>query len=357
MGRQTSQTSKDDGDDSDDSQIYCEIEEDILESVRKAYPDTFGDSVGHDASSGTPLSTPQGPQKPPSTVGMLCRGALRSLGDSSHKPSVGPPRLPPKGVPPPKSEESEYKVPQSTDSEYHVPSSTPVPTEAAKGAEISGPIQSPSSILQVPHTQTILPIKQQERKASIAEDKKPTVSSFRSGDMDTQRSIRPTSGTSVKDMIARLNQKKPPPDYTENHKIEEEEEKPPPSTLAISVPKQHLRPEKPPLPARPGNLRGGSPQPPPSQPQVKEEVQEDEEEDDEIYDVLIPDGSEGEAGQQQGEWYIAKFAFVATLDQALSFGRGEELFVYDTSGSSGWWRATYKGKSGLVPREYLKKKV
>ncbi|XP_063854089.1 mitotic apparatus protein p62-like [Scylla paramamosain] len=256
----------------------------------------------------------------------------------------------------------------------------PVSAEATKapGNKISGPLPLPN-MLGVSQAPTILPIKPVERRNSVAEDKKAGVSSFRTGDQDLTRGPKAAKGTSVRDMIARLNQRKQENDDPK----EEDEEKittstsnassspssisSTPSNPPLSLPKQNLKPYKPPLPSRPQNMRaGGSVSPNPSKEkgveeeeekkkkEEEEEKKEEEEEEEEIYDVL--DDDDDASPQQQAEWYVAKFAFVATLDQALSFGRGDEILVYDTSGTSGWWRATLRGRNGLVPREYLKKK-
>ncbi|KAG0718115.1 hypothetical protein GWK47_053099 [Chionoecetes opilio] len=274
----------------------------MFQTARQNYP-AFGEGTRQNGGPSMLPNTPQGPFIIASGIGSLSRDIFRNLGDMSNKKQ--PPKLPPKGVPLPESEESEYHVPQGTDGEYHVPSANPIPTEATNVVnKISGPIPTPSSILQVSVTPTILPIKTNERRASMSEDKKPAVSSFRA-DTDT-KPARNTAGSSVRDMIAKLNQRKPSEDTDtleeKPQEEEEEEEKPVPSAASIPLPKQHLRPDlpdKPPLPNRPPNLRNPSPLPPLPQPQGRVENKEEPpppqqqqqqeevfEEDDEVYDVI-----------------------------------------------------------------------
>ena len=47
----------------------------------------------------------------------------------------------------------------------------------------------------------------------------------------------------------------------------------------------------------------------------------------------------------------ANWAYTAQGDDELSFEEGDVIYVSDQS--SEWWRATCKGKSGLVPGNYL----
>ena len=56
------------------------------------------------------------------------------------------------------------------------------------------------------------------------------------------------------------------------------------------------------------------------------------------------------------EIYIAKFACIATIPEALNFSKGDEILIHSKDDGSGWWQATFKGRKGVVPKEYLKKK-
>lgn len=345
-----------------------------------------------------------------------------------------PPRLPPKGIPfvPTTDDDSEYKVPTvlGIDSEYQIPPSNPIPTEAVEkeGSEaihaISGPIPTASQIYQVPPTQTIVSIKPStnERRNSIVDEHSKPLSSFFSGKddpypknnlkaltkrfenmsdsqpVDELKDVKwPGHGTSVKDMIARLNKNKNMTEkdqpktkeeplhqpLTIDDKVDGEPHKSDPShesVLTATDTEQKL--VKPALPPRPHNLLNGNTLTQKNMPPIKENQSSDSKtengnvSDDDHYET--PDDNSFDNAFQQdsretsqtkdttvlreitpetaGDWYVAKFAFVATIDQALSFNRGDPVFVHDTSGSSGWWRATCKGRSGLVPREYLKKK-
>ena len=49
--------------------------------------------------------------------------------------------------------------------------------------------------------------------------------------------------------------------------------------------------------------------------------------------------------------YRATWAYVAQGEDELSFEEGDLLYVADQSQE--WWRATCKGKTGLVPGNYL----
>ncbi|KAB7496799.1 hypothetical protein Anas_09966 [Armadillidium nasatum] len=54
--------------------------------------------------------------------------------------------------------------------------------------------------------------------------------------------------------------------------------------------------------------------------------------------------------------YVAKFAYVSTTEGELSFNRGDEIIVKDTSSEERLWRVLIKGREGFVPKEYLWKK-
>ncbi|XP_050703914.1 uncharacterized protein LOC126989323 isoform X2 [Eriocheir sinensis] len=359
----------------------------------------------------TSPSTP--PTPTPTHMGKLTEEVFSRLSNFAAQPQPPnapgtPPRLPPKGVPAPESDDSEYKVPMGANMEYQVPTSHPVQfdqskggkgtggglsgqktdkitarlamraageegddTEAENGCDSSdvkkggiGVISSP--LLPPPPKAEVLPIKTSlERKPPVKDEKK-AVSSFlgrgdkaggNGGDSCPAPHLRSGPSASVKDMIARLNQNRtqqPPPTSPASSPTPSPT---PPATKIPALPKQHLI-EKPATPPRPPYLRGDSPQPP----KKEEEVQEKEEqEEEELYAELedvSPGGGGGGGGEEEteGEWYVAKFAFVATLPQAMSFGRGDELLVYDRSGDSGWWRAKLRGKNGLIPREYVRKK-
>lgn len=348
---------------------------------------------------------------------------------------VMPPKLPPKGIPLPSvaDDDSEYKVPivSNIDAEYQIPPPNPVPTDAEETAkvetvhEISGPIPTSSQMYQVPPSQTIVSIKpnKNERKNSIIEEHSKPLSSFLSGQEDpyprntlkvlTNRfekidNIQESDGaknvqqlgqgTSVKDMIARINKNKSlsekadqsksreelvVPDVTVDEKVDGATlkfEPSPENTSSMRVSEQKLI--KPVLPPRPHNLLNGATITQKNMPPIEEiqntdsKIENDDAFDDDHYET--PDDNSFDSSSQQdsedtdqgkdtvapwrlkpekiGDWYVAKFAFIATIDQALSFNRGDVMQIHDTTGSSGWWKATLKGRSGLVPREYLKKK-
>ncbi|XP_069181026.1 uncharacterized protein [Procambarus clarkii] len=345
---------------------------------------------------------------------------------------ITPPKLPPKGIPIPSvvDDDSEYKVPcivPNIDAEYQIPPSNPIPTDAEEIAEpetvheISGPIPTASQMYQVPPSQTIVSIKPNvnERKNSIIEECSRPMSSFLSGQEDpypkstlkaltkrfekiediqardgTREIQQSCQGTSVKDIIARINKNKTIAEKDDHLKSREEpvcsavtandkeDDMPPKSNLPIentipaTVSEQKLI--KPVLPPRPHNLINGTTITQKSMPPIEEikssnsTLENGDASDDDHYET--PDDNSFEGNHQQdsqgedaiapwrtvpettGDWYVAKFAFVATIDQALSFNRGDVILIHDTSGNSGWWKATHKGRSGLVPREYLKKK-
>ena len=50
--------------------------------------------------------------------------------------------------------------------------------------------------------------------------------------------------------------------------------------------------------------------------------------------------------------YKAMWTYTAQQSDELSFEEGDRLYISDQS-ESGWWRATLKGKSGLVPSNYV----
>lgn len=50
--------------------------------------------------------------------------------------------------------------------------------------------------------------------------------------------------------------------------------------------------------------------------------------------------------------YKAMWAYTAQQSDELSFEEGDRLYISDQS-ESGWWKATVKGKSGLVPSNYV----
>lgn len=353
---------------------------------------------------------------------------LRSL--SSYRT---PPKLPPKGVPlpPVDDDDSEYKVPVSTmmDTEYQIPPNR-IPTEVEGDEtihEISAPITAASELYQVPPSQTIVSIKPKDsdrRKSIIEEQTKPLSSFFnekedtnsknnlkalakrfevndsRVGE-DSKESKISNQGTSVKDMIARINKNKALAEKDSNTKGKEESTHS--GTTANSQPNgnstkvgtshksnpSEVKLVKPNLPPRPQNLLNGATitnkkSLPAEDDKRSSTVAENAEESDDDYYETPEDNSFDSTSQQDlngipnkdtaapwrvkpepaataestltGEWYVAKFAFVATIDQAISFNRGDLVLVHETAGNSGWWKATAKGRSGVVPKEYLKKK-
>lgn len=50
--------------------------------------------------------------------------------------------------------------------------------------------------------------------------------------------------------------------------------------------------------------------------------------------------------------YKALYSYTAQQSDELSFAEGDSVYVSDQS-ETGWWRATIKGKSGLVPSNYV----
>ncbi|XP_066985869.1 uncharacterized protein [Macrobrachium rosenbergii] len=341
-----------------------------------------------------------------------------------------PPRLPPKGVPLPTvdDDDSEYKVPPSSvmDAEYQIPPS-PIPTEAepeGTSHDASAQVLAASQMYQVPPLPTAIPVKsnnsdrensevgEQNKQASSSTNEKSDVQSksnlrnltkqFERKDFSVGRDFRSkpsNQGTSVKDMIARLNKNK---DVTEVNNANKPKESQSPSsgnvenaskdqvdgdttkTSSSSCPPE-IKPVKPNLPPRPQNLFSKATLTPKNSLSVEENKKLTQakatESDDDYYET--PEGNSFDSTSQQdvngvmnkegaqrmksepaldslptteGEWYIAKFAFVATIDQALSFNRGDPILVHEMAGHSGWWKATVKGRSGVVPREYLKKK-
>ncbi|KAK4306850.1 hypothetical protein Pmani_021356 [Petrolisthes manimaculis] len=449
----------DHGEESDDSVgIYCEIEEDVLEmareNYRKALEAVHGSGDGKRTLTNGEVKQQQGSSQPPllparasgnSLVGFLSDEIFQNISNfgstspsrfpSGERPNVikTPPKLPPKGVPPaaPDDDDSEYKVPISTtmDSEYQVPPSNPVPTDPASSGTskpvttISGPLQPSSQLYQVPPVQTIMSIKPsgKERRTSVVDAQAKPLSSFLTSKEDpysknklkdqvqhfenpsdnkTNTEPRPSQGTSVKDMIAKLNKNKTT-GKNQSLKIIEEKSSPSSNTSNNNTatesgkveecgenvfPKPNeLKPGKPFVPPRPTALINCSPEKQKSvSPMLEQQQQRDSGTgsetgvctDDEHYEtpedmgldfgpntqgqvmsqrdtnIVPPDNNNSE----EGDVYVAKFAFVATIDQALSFSRGDQLVILDTSGNSGWWRASFKGRQGVVPREYLKKK-
>lgn len=252
------------GEDSDDSVgIYCEIEEDVLEAAKENYLKALGPQPGSGDGERTLANgeVKQQGREPPalrsrasgnSLVGFLSDEVFKNIpnfGSSpshfspSERPGIinTPPKLPPKGVPPaaPRDDDSEYKVPISMtmDSEYQVPPSNPVPTDPESLGtsktvhKISGPLQPPSQLYQILPMQTLMPIKPsgKDRRNSVVDEQTKPLSSFLTGTEDpysknkikdqvrrfenasdnkTSGEPRPGQGTSVKDMIARLNKNK-----------------------------------------------------------------------------------------------------------------------------------------------------
>ncbi|XP_042867417.1 uncharacterized protein LOC122250148 [Penaeus japonicus] len=429
--------------------IYCEIEDDMLESGRESYEQRLAAENEKNwnltsasnfnkpravSSEGVPsdLQSLSSRMSSNSLVGSLSDEIFMNISENSsthalpHKFSLRsstpktPPKLPPKGIPYPQAtdDDSEYKVPTSAiaDTEYQIPSSNPVPTDTDNirkrdsVGEISAPL--PMQTYQVPPSQAIVPIKPKnnDRKNSIVEEETKPLTSFFSGKEDTNpknnlkaltrrfemkseslpgedardEKRTPNQGTSVKDMIARINQNKSQVEKDTKSKIREEPVRPLSTSKSASAvfqvnpPPQEIAPPaadesrfaKPALPPRPHNLANGATI------VVKPRTNEDTKSydstsrstsDDDYYET--PDDSSLESSSQRnsqdmakvsdtssGEYYIAKFAFVATIDQALSFNRGDTILVHDTASCTGWWRATLKGRTGLVPREYLRKK-
>lgn len=431
--------------------IYCEIEDDMLEAGRESYEQRLAEENEKNwnltsnankpravSSEGVPsdLQSLSSRMSSNSLVGSLSDEIFMNISENSsahalpHKFSLRsstpktPPKLPPKGIPYPQAadDDSEYKVPTSAiaDTEYQIPSSNPVPTDADDArernsvGEISAPL--PMQTYQVPPSQAIVPIKPKcDRKNSIVEEETKQLTSFFSGKEDTnpknnlkaltrrfemksnslpgedvkEEKRTPNQGTSVKDMIARINQNKSQVEKDIKSKTKEEPVRPlsssksasavfqvtpPPQEAAPPAAEAESRFAKPALPPRPHNLANGATI------VVKPRANEDNRNcdsasrstsDDDYYET--PDDSSLESSSQRnsqdmarvsggssdtssGEYYVAKFAFVATIDQALSFNRGDTILVHDVTSSTGWWRATLKGRTGLVPREYLKKK-
>lgn len=50
--------------------------------------------------------------------------------------------------------------------------------------------------------------------------------------------------------------------------------------------------------------------------------------------------------------YRALFSYTSQQTDELTFEEGDRIYVKDQS-ETGWWRATVKGKSGLVPSNYV----
>ncbi|XP_068223497.1 LOW QUALITY PROTEIN: uncharacterized protein, partial [Palaemon carinicauda] len=343
-----------------------------------------------------------------------------------------PPRLPPKGVPLPTvdDDDSEYKVPPSSimDAEYQIPPS-PIPTDVepeSTSHDSSGQVLAASEMYQVPPSPTAVPVKSSnnDKEKSEVEEKCKAVPSgvnekseiqpkstlknlskqFDRKDFSLGRDFRnnksSNQGTSVKDMIARLNKNK---DTTEvNNTAKPKEIQSSPGNVAIGSRDQvdgdnatksssvscppEVKSAKPNLPPRPQNLFSKATLTPKNSLTAEEEKKlttpaKATESDDDYYET--PEGNSFDSTSQQdfngvlnrdslwkgkseaaldssptaaGEWYVAKFAFVATTDQAISFNRGDLILVHETSTHSGWWKATVKGRTGVVPREYLKKK-
>ncbi|KAK3890114.1 hypothetical protein Pcinc_005920 [Petrolisthes cinctipes] len=438
----------DHGEESDDSVgIYCEIEEDVLEMAKENYRKAMESGAGSGDGERTLTNgevKQQGSSQPPllparasgnSLVGFLSDEIFQNISNfgstspnrfpSGERPSIisTPPKLPPKGLPPaaPDDDDSEYKVPISTtmDSEYQVPPSNPVPTDPeSSGASkpvriISGPLQPPSQLYQVPPVQTIMSIKPsgKERRNSVVDGQAKPLSSFLTSKEDpysknklkdfenpsdnkTNTEPRPSQGTSVKDMIARLNKNRTTGE-SQSLKIIEETSSPSANAGSNNTATESAKveecgenvfpklPGKPFIPPRPTGLINCSPDKRKSVSPVLEQQRDSGTgsetgvcSDDEHYEtpedmgldvspntqgqemsqrdsnIALPDNNNSE----EGEVYVAKFAFVATIDQALSFSRGDQIVILDTSGNSGWWRASFKGRQGVVPKEYLKKK-
>ncbi|XP_042209085.1 uncharacterized protein LOC121857204 [Homarus americanus] len=438
--------------------IYVEIEDDILEIGRENFMRTFEQQNEKGKTEATNYkesdqeknlnggsNAPALPARASSNslVGFLSDEILMNISDFSPSHHLNkyplrssnpktPPKLPPKGIPipPAADDDSEYKVPviSNIDTEYQIPSSNPIPTvpeeivAAETLHEISAPILSASQMYQVPPSQTIVSIKptKKDRRNSVIEEQSKPLSSFFTGQEDpypknnfrtlTKRfektndnqvsgelkdAKQSCQGTSVKDMIARLNKRKPTDEKDElkkeepphpvatTDKVEGDLPKPDPpqenDPLSINSEPKLLKPM---LPPRPQNLLNGATITQKNISSIEEhqscnsKAEDDNISDDDYYET--PDDNSFDSSSQQdsqdtsrgkdttapwrvmpetaGEWFVAKFAFVPTIDQALGLNRGDEVLVYDTSGNSGWWRGSVRGRSGLVPREYLRKK-
>lgn len=313
------------GEESDDSVgIYCEIEEDVIESARENYLKALEAESGSRNGERTLANgeVKQQGREPPmlpsrasgnSLVGFLSDEVFQNIpnfGSSpsrftpSERPGINntPPKLPPKGVPIAAScdDDSEYKVPISMtmDSEYQVPPSNPVPTDPESSGlskivhNISGPLQPPSQTYQILPVQTLMPIKPsgKERRSSVVDNQSKPLTSFLSSTEDpySKNKIKdqvrrfenasepkPGQGTSVKDMIARLNKNKATSE-TQPLKIIEEKSSSLEDTgsndtttesVKVDAPRENvfpkpseLKPGKPFIPPRPVNLINTSPE-------------------------------------------------------------------------------------------------
>ncbi|KAK7063314.1 hypothetical protein SK128_007887 [Halocaridina rubra] len=444
--------------------IYCEIEEDSFENEPEStdVPRSFenvnqsastvdgkkpravsADGLPKDTDSLSPTVSSRASTN--SLVGSFSEEILMNLSDSNlsqHMPhkytlryannrNQTPPKLPPKGIPypPVDIDDCEYKVPASMliDTEYQVPPN-PIPTEVDDKKSVHetlGSVPPYSQMYQVPQSQTIVAVKStnDDKKDAVIEKQSRPLSYLVSEKEDTLTNSklkalterfetkhtlgtkdvkdRPmTHGTSVKDMIARLNNNRGVEENDSIVKLKDLGTQATASTVksqsgddatkhvanSNSNSVEENRVGKPSLPPRPQNLPNisntASKRPGDIENKDTLDIAEKITEADDYYET--PEGNSFDSSSQEnciastvdvtapwlvksdqsaitepekiGEWYVAKFAFVATIDQALSFSRGDLILVHEASGSSGWWKATIKGRSGVVPKEYLKKK-
>ncbi|XP_076055445.1 uncharacterized protein LOC143033824 [Oratosquilla oratoria] len=314
-----------------------------------------------------------------------------------------PPKLPPRGIPtqPLPTDDTEYKVPQSfnLDTEYQVPQSNPV--QASSNSQVrKGNIptyQVPPSNAAVPSTTQLM----SEGTCNDSDEKK-TSNSFRAqtnvsqniksfekkdqvcqkevGSQDKDKNKRNIhakfntgiakdpefgQGFSVKDIISRMNKNNTIEGGTSGNTIlnkvqtsvtKDSQQK---TNSVTNTQRDKDRPNlinedslvKPMLPEPQKNgvdkneIDNG----------VMEEVKVTETSKIDLYENYNCSQLE-EQEDTIGEWYIAKFSYIATIPQSIGFDRGDQILIVDKSGDTGWWMAVIKGRTGFVPKEYIRKK-